>query len=152
MLSRISNKPFACVRNFSYTSARQIPITSAVPTVVQYFNSRGVIIPFADKIFSPEEHLRYMLNESIKLGEVKKLSFLIKEHKKDIHNSDLKQCTELIDQLRTQPYNIPNFLISYWSVGLAHYLGEHSFGIMQNLQELYITNPDLLHQQTSNAI
>lgn len=85
-----------------------------IPNMVSYFKDKGTCVPAANYVLSNDEYSRYKLFRTIKLGKTEELNEIVKRDKyNSVSKETLKSFTE---ELKKQPYSIPNFLLSWWGI------------------------------------
>jgi hypothetical protein len=109
--------PRANISRINHPVSRQfVPIVgmrhnSTLPTLVSYMKDKGIYIPASKKILSESEYKKYELYRQIKLGD----HVWLNEHLSSSPPGDEEKDSliEYVNDLKKQPYSIPNFFIGY---------------------------------------
>jgi hypothetical protein len=82
-----------------------------------YSSNKGLVIPFAQTLLTPKQHIQYSLFQSIKSGDVKTLSQLVMLH--PIPTQEKETLTTYIDNLQTNSFHVPNVLVGSGCIGVG---------------------------------
>lgn len=109
-------------------SIRNVNMLATVPEFVKsYMKDKGTEVPFAKQVFTDKEYKTYEIYRNVKIGKYDFLNNYIKTQNPT--NEEIKSITDYVLDLKKQPYNIPNFVLGYFTGSLTFtgYTGAMSY-------------------------